>query len=67
MIFWCHDQDVFCAAWYENRTLEEIINRTYFVPHGMKYVKQEKPGLILCRMKFVMQEKPELKIISYMN
>ena len=41
MIFWCCDQDLFCATWYEIQTLEEIISRTYYVPHDMTFVVQE--------------------------
>ena len=41
MIFWCHDQDLFCAAWYEIRTLEEINSRTYNVLHDMTFVVRE--------------------------
>ena len=36
MIFWCRDQDLFCATWYEIRTLEGTMTRTYFVPHEIR-------------------------------
>ena len=43
MIFWCHDQDLFCATWYDIWEAEKT--RTCFVLHGMKLVVREKPEL----------------------
>ena len=58
MIFWCCDQDLFCATWYEIhevktkiiprcekiQTFEEIFNGICFVLHGMTLMMR-KPGL----------------------
>ena len=47
MIFWCHDQDLFCAAWYEIQTLEEIINRICFCATWCNISNMDnKPGSI---------------------
>ena len=41
MIFWCHDQALFSAAWYEIGKLEEIISRIYYVSHDMTFVVEK--------------------------
>ena len=38
-----YQQDSFCAAWYE--IYEAGKTRTYFVPHGMKFMVRKKPEL----------------------
>ena len=63
MIFWCRDQDMFCATWYD---ICDTKTKICFVPHGMTIVVKEKSELlkklssgyvVLHGMTFAMQKK----------
>ena len=42
MIFWCHDQDVFCATWYN---ISNIDNKPGFVCVGYNIFGARETGL----------------------
>ena len=48
MIFWCHDQDLFCAAWYE---IHEVKTKIIQVPENLNFRRNYQQGFVLCHVE----------------
>ena len=64
MIFWCRDQDLFCAAWYE---IHEVKTKIIQVQGNLNFQRNYHGICFVPRGMTLMMRKPGLEIISCMN